>query len=208
MKTPDKRLFFPATKRNRNAIGEVLKEYLPEQGCLLEIASGSGEHGVAFQKLLPGIIWQASDPNSAYRKSIAAWIDYEGLEKKMPPPLDLDVEQKKWPLPEKESSQLCGIVCINMLHISHWNCTKALFTGGEKYLSKGFQLILYGPFKISGVHTAKSNEVFDKSLRDSNQSWGVRNIEDVNEIAKTHRFKFEEVIKMPANNLTVIYTRF
>ena len=40
------------------------------QGTILEIGSGSGEHGVVFQKRFPEIIWQTSDPDDICRKSI------------------------------------------------------------------------------------------------------------------------------------------
>ena len=50
------RLHFPATLRNRDSIVKVLSDYIPSDGVLLEIASGSGEHGVFFQKSFPSII--------------------------------------------------------------------------------------------------------------------------------------------------------
>ncbi|WP_288258175.1 DUF938 domain-containing protein [uncultured Prochlorococcus sp.] len=34
----------------------------------MEIGSGSGEHGVFFQKRFPEIIWQTSDPELVHRK--------------------------------------------------------------------------------------------------------------------------------------------
>ena len=49
----DNRLFFPATERNRESIGEVLSRILLKRGFILEIGSGSGEHGVVFQKQFP-----------------------------------------------------------------------------------------------------------------------------------------------------------
>ena len=57
----NERLAFPATIRNRDSIANVLSNYIPSKGLLLEIASGSGEHGVFFQKSFPSIIWQTSD---------------------------------------------------------------------------------------------------------------------------------------------------
>ena len=63
----DNRLFFSATQRNRNCIGDVLSRII-KQGSVLEIGSGSGEHGVIFQKRFPGIIWQTSDPELVHRK--------------------------------------------------------------------------------------------------------------------------------------------
>ena len=88
----DERLFFPATERNRGPIGEVLSKILPSNGFVLEIASGSGEHGVIFQERFLNIHWQTSDPDPSYRKSVSAWIKHQGLMAKMPQPLDLDVQ--------------------------------------------------------------------------------------------------------------------
>ena len=45
----DKRLFFSATKRNRDFIGHELSKIIIKDGLILEIGSGSGEHGVFFQ---------------------------------------------------------------------------------------------------------------------------------------------------------------
>ena len=78
----DNRLYFPATKRNRNSIAEVLNNYLIPNGLFLEIASGSGEHGVFFQRIFPSIIWQTSDPELSHRKSIISWINHHGLSSK------------------------------------------------------------------------------------------------------------------------------
>ena len=86
----DNRLFFPATQRNRECIGDVLSTII-KKGSVLEIGSGSGEHGVVFQKRFPEIIWQTSDPELVHRKSISSWIEYEKLNKKMPKPLEVNV---------------------------------------------------------------------------------------------------------------------
>ena len=40
------RLFSPSAGRNKEAIGKILTEYIPKNSKVLEIASGSGEHGV------------------------------------------------------------------------------------------------------------------------------------------------------------------
>jgi len=65
----------------------------------LEIGSGSGEHRVVFQKRLPEIIWQTSYPELVHRGSISSWIEYEDLSKKMPQPLEIDVEKIPWEIP-------------------------------------------------------------------------------------------------------------
>ena len=144
----DKRLFFSATQRNRDVIGDVLSRIIKKDGLILEIGSGSGEHGVVFQKRFPEIIWQTSDPNLLHRKSIFSWIEYEGLSKKMPKPLELDVENIPWNIPLKLANSLQGIVSINLIHVAKWTCTVALFKEAGKLLNSGQFLIFYGPFKI------------------------------------------------------------
>ena len=201
----DNRLNFPATTRNRDAIAEVLSNYISPNSLFLEIASGSGEHGVFFQKKFPSIIWQTSDPELVHRKSISSWINHEGLFSKMPEPLDLDVELRPWPITKQHRSLIKGIVCINMIHISPWTCTKALFEESKSYLDQNNFLMLYGPFIRRKIQTSESNLKFDKSLKLQNPLWGLRQLDDVNSIAFKNGFKQYKIIEMPANNLSVIY---
>ena len=143
----DNRLFFSATQRNRYCISDVISRII-RKGSVLEIGSGSGEHGVVFQERFPEIVWQTSDPNLLHRKSIISWIEYKDLTKKMPYPLDLDVEKVPWKIPMNLKHSLQGIVSINMIHVAKWNCTKELFKQSGKLLEEGKFLMLYGPFKI------------------------------------------------------------
>ncbi len=203
----DKRLFFAATQRNRDFIGDVLSKIIKKDGLILEIGSGSGEHGVVFQKRFPKIIWQTSDPDLLHRKSIISWIEYEELTKKMPQPLELDVENIPWKMPLKLINSVQGIVSINMIHVARWSCTIALLKGAGKLLKKGQFLFLYGPFKIGNRHISQSNYFFDNSLKMQNNLWGIRNLEEVSDEAKKNGFFQEDIIKMPANNFSIIYRK-
>ena len=202
----DNRLFFSATKRNRDCIGDVLSRII-KKGAVLEIGSGSGEHGVVFQKRFPEIIWQTSDPDLLHRKSISSWIEYEELTKKMPQPLELDVEKSSWPISSKLSQSVEDIISINMIHVAKWTCTRSLFKGAGKLLKVGQFLFLYGPFKIGNKHISQSNYFFDNSLKMQNDLWGIRNIEEVNDEAKKNGFFQEDIISMPANNFSIIYRK-
>ena len=201
----DERLFFPATERNRDHLSKVLSEIMPKTGLILEIASGSGEHGVAFQKHFPNICWQTSEPDPLYRRSISAWIRHKSLTRKMPEPLDLDVERRPWPLNKQLRSALKAIVCINMIHICPWKCTQDLFKEARNLLKKDQLLMLYGPFSINGKQTSESNFRFNESLKAQNSSWGVRDLNDVSSIAINNKLEKLQVIDMPANNLSVIF---
>ena len=203
----DNRLFFPATKRNSTFIGDVLSKIIPKNGSILEIGSGSGEHGVAFQKRFPETIWQTSDPDLRHRQSISSWIIYEKLNMKMPQPLAIDVEITPWKISSELVLSLQVIVSINLIHISSWNCTRSLFKESGKLLSNGKYLMLYGPFKIGNEHISQSNYLFDKSLKMQNNNWGVRNLDKVNEEAYNNGFVQKELIFMPANNLSIIYKK-
>jgi len=202
----DNRLFFSATQRNRHCIGDVLSRII-KKGSVLEIGSGSGEHGVAFQKRFPKIIWQTSDPELLHRKSISSWIEHEDLTKKMPQPLEIDVEKVPWKIPLRLAHFLQGIVSINMIHVAKWSCTVELFRESGKLLNKGQFLILYGPFKICNKHTSESNYLFDNSLKMQNDIWGIKNLEEVCNESKKNGFSQEEIIRMPANNFSIIYRK-
>ena len=203
----DNRLFFPATERNKDSIAEVLSRILLKRGYILEIGSGSGEHAIKFQKCFPELTWQSSDPELVHRESISSWIEHEELNFQMPQPLDIDVEKIPWEIPSELLNSIQGIISINMIHIASWNCTKSLFKESGNLLKKGQFLMLYGPFKIGGKHICQSNELFDISLKMQNGSWGVRGLEEVSEEAKKNDFIEEELIRMPANNFSVIFRK-
>ena len=158
-----------------------------------------------FQKRFPNIYWQTSDPDPFHRKSISAWIKHQGLITKMPQPLDLDAQKRPWPLTNEFRSSLKAIVCINMIHISPWGCTQALFEKSGPLLEKDQWLMLYGPFKRNGEHTSESNARFDQSLKVQNPTWGVRDLDVVSEVGIKNGFENYDVFEMPANNLSVIF---
>ncbi|MEL6331386.1 MAG: DUF938 domain-containing protein, partial [Cyanobacteria bacterium J06626_26] len=66
-------------------------------------------------------------------------------------------------------------------------------------------LYLYGPFKREGEHTAPSNATFDTWLKEQTPDWGVRDLEAVEAAAKDYQLALQEVIAMPANNLSLIF---
>lgn len=191
----------PATVRNREAIAAVLADWLPLQGTVLEVASGSGEHVVHFAAAFPQLDWQPSDPDPAGLASIAAWSAEAGRAN-IAPPLALDAAASDWPVDRADA-----ILCINMVHISPWAATVGLFTQGAKLLEKGAPLILYGPYFRKGYPTAPSNLAFDENLRARNTDWGVRWLEDVSELAESQGFALAEVREMPANNVMLLYRR-
>lgn len=203
----DKRKRALATERNREPILQVLLEVLPPTGTVLEIASGTGEHAAYFAPRLKPRKWIPSDPNASLRESIAAWAEYSTSEN-LYQPLDIDASQPVWKAEKEilsEINDISAIVNINMIHISKWSACLGLIAAAGRILPSGGILYLYGPYKQGGEHTAPSNAAFSEYLQEQNPEWGVRNLEDVLEIAKTHNLILQKTVTMPANNLSVVF---
>lgn len=201
----DYRQYAPATQRNRDPIFDVLVTVLPDKGNILEIASGTGEHSVYFAPKLKNHQWIPSEPDAIRRQSIESWQQF------CPSPNLLNVQNinvlnSDWNEPLKDL-EITAIVNINMIHISPWEAYLRLIEGAKKLLSSGRILYLYGPYKRDKKHTSPSNETFDQSLRAQNKSWGVRDLEDVIEIAEKQGFKLVKTVAMPANNLSVVFQK-
>ena len=184
----------PAAARNVGPIGDVLAEWLPPQGVVLEIASGTGEHALAFARRFSDLDWQPSDPDPEALSSIAAW-QAEGPANLLPP-LRLDVCETDWPVTKADA-----ILCINMVHISPWESSLGLLDGARRLLSKEAPLILYGPWLEAEIEAAPSNLAFDQSLKARDPRWGLRLVEDFATEAALRGFVLIGRQSMPANNL-------
>ena len=189
----------PATARNSSPLADVLQRELPGSGTVLEIASGSGEHAVFMARRFPALNWQPTDLDTEALASIDAWAEEAGLTN-IRPSLALDASEADWPLDRADA-----ILCVNMVHISPIGATEGLFSGSAAVLERGGPLILYGPYLEAGVDPAPSNLAFDTSLKQRNAQWGLRHLEFVDELAKSHGLSRTARYEMPANNLTLVY---
>ena len=189
----DPRRQAPAAARNREPILAALREILPRRGLVLEIASGTGEHAAHFAAALPDLVFQPSDPDPDLRASIDAWA--AGMPN-VRPAIALDASAGGWPVGAANA-----VLCINMIHIVPWEAALGLFRGAAALLPPGGPLILYGPYRRGGRHTAPSNLAFDEDLRRRNPAWGVRELEAVAEAAAREGFGPPELGELPANNL-------
>lgn len=201
----DARLDYPATSRNREAILDVLKGALPEQGTVLEIASGSGQHITYFAEHLSHLKWQPSDPDAKARASVDAWRQWLGVTNNVHPALELDASVDIWSV--AHAQDVSAIISVNMIHIAPWTACLGLLRNASRVLPAGGVLYLYGPFKVGNVHIAPSNADFDLSLQARDPEWGVRNLDDVAEEALKQDFQLMKTVRMPANNLSVIFHR-
>lgn len=198
---PDARCSAPAALRNREPIADVLGDWLPPTGLVLEIASGSGEHALHFAGRFPTLEWQPSDTHPAALRSIAAWRATAGLPN-IRPPLALDASAEDWPVDRADA-----VLSINMVHISPWASALGLIDGAARLLPPGGPLMLYGPWLRDDVPTAPSNLDFDADLKRRDPSWGLRRVEDFVGAAARRGFQLIETRAMPANNMMLLLRR-
>jgi SAM-dependent methyltransferase len=194
------KLTWPAPERNKGPILEVLERVLPRKGTLLEIASGTGQHAAHFARHLPDLVVQPSDVEPENLASIRAWVKEVELPN-LREPLVIDV-RADWGI-----AQVDAVFNANMIHIAPWECALALFEGVGRVLVPDGVFVLYGPFRISGAHTAPSNETFDHGLKSRDQRWGVRDIDDLLPLARSANLVFRERVVMPANNQCLVFAR-
>jgi SAM-dependent methyltransferase len=193
----------PATERNREPILELLARLLVGPRRVLEIASGTGQHGAFFAARLPQVTWQPSDIDDDAMQSISAWAVEAGAPN-VGAPWKVDVLVDGW-WHAFGDARFDAVVCINMIHIAPWEACLGLLRGARALLADEGLLFLYGPFRFGGAFTATSNAAFDMSLRARDPRWGVRDLDEVTAVAAAEGFRRDEVVAMPANNHSVVF---
>ena len=73
------KLHAPAAQRNTDVLSALVKTHAPARGEALEIASGTGQHVIAFAQTMPDLVWQPSDVDAARIASINAYAAEAGL---------------------------------------------------------------------------------------------------------------------------------
>lgn len=190
----------PAAARNLAPITAVLRDWLPATGRVLEVASGTGEHALAFAEAFPALTWQPSDADPLALDSIAAW-GRDGPPN-LQPPIVLNAASGDWPPVDADT-----ILNINMVHIAPVQAGIGLLDGAGRLLAPGAPLILYGPWLEQGVEPAPSNLAFDRSLKERDPRWGLRTVEWFGGEAAVRGFDLLERRAMPANNLMLLFRR-
>jgi SAM-dependent methyltransferase len=191
----------PAALRNREPILDVLRDVLRPTSRVLEIGSGTGQHAHFFTEHMPDWSWQPSDIDDANLASIEAYRA-EASRQNFRAALRIDTRDSNWP-----SERYDAVFSANVIHISPWPVALGLLDGAARALDPGGLLVLYGPFRFSGVFTADSNAAFDARLRGEDPRWGVRDLDDLQREALARGFGAQRTIAMPANNHVLVFAR-
>lgn len=201
--TSDPRLYAPAAARNQSALIEVLKAHAPAKGRALEIASGTGEHVVAFATALPGLHWQPSEIDPARRASIDAH-GKAAAPANLARAIALDATAQGWANSLRGQWDL--VFVANLLHlISAAECA-LLLQGLAQALAPGGRAMIYGPFLRDGETTSPGDARFDAALRAHDPDIGYKDHDEIAALLREAGLRRDAVIDMPANNLCLRFS--
>lgn len=195
------KLVSPSAERNCAPIGDQLQKILPTNASVLEIASGTGQHGHHMCGLRLDVKWQMTDIDE---KSLASQAAYAAdFPDRMAPPRALDVTVGNW---WHEFTGVDVIYCANMIHIAPWTAAEGVARGAGQLISNSGCVCLYGPF-LPDTGVAESNLKFDKTLQERNPDWGVRTLKSVKHIFAEAGLNLAATVEMPRDNFLLVFTR-
>ena len=194
----------PSIARNRDVLRDTFLGHGLTKGRVLEIASGTGEHGVHILDQAPNLFWTYSDIDPVSLDSQRAWAAASDFGGRLSGPLVVDASKAHW---GEAETRWDAMVCINMIHIAPFPACAGLIAGAARLLEPSGLLFLYGPFARNGA-IADSNARFDADLKRRDPSWGVRDLDrQLLPLADAHGLRLDTVVEMPANNLSVTFRR-
>ena len=191
----------PATKRNRDPILKALKKELHGEKELLEIGSGTGQHAVYFAKHMPMIVWQTSDQKKN-NDAIQSWIKSTNS-KNLKLPLNLEIGLNEDCIKKKYDD----VFSSKTSHIMSFKNVEKMFSLVGRILRKNGKFFLYGPFRVNGDFTSKSNEKFNDELNQKDPIMGIRDIEKLDKFAIQNKLSNYAFIQMPANNFLSVWSK-
>lgn len=200
----------PAFHRNKQPMLAFLQSQLGADDLnVLEIASGSGQHGPYFTTHMKNLTWWPSDIDPEAIQSINFWRREQQAERVQKPQF-VDVTDTPWRrglhFPHWPA-QFDVILSMNMIHIAPPEALTGLLEGASRRLVPHGKLVFYGPFKLKGKHTSQSNADFDSYLKNRNQFWGVRDLANVADQAEKTGLVFSSKTNLPANNMAVVFSK-
>ena len=197
------KLHAPSAARNAGPIAEALCRIAPATGTALELASGTGQHVVAFARALPGLDWQPSEIDSLRRASIDAWtasVNAPNLRK----PIALDATAPGW---GGEHAGQDLILLVNLLHLISTDEARALIAEAAQALAPDGRFVIYGPFLRAGEAISEGDASFDASLRAQDPEIGYKDDFDVIDWLQDAGLTLVDLVEMPANNLSIVTRR-
>lgn len=190
----------PHTARNHRPICEVLQREFAARRDILELGSGTGQHATLFATAMPQLRWQTSDLAENHA-AINDWLAQARVPN-VKPPLLVDVMTADLPARSYD-----GVFSANTAHIMSLAAVESMFALVARVLRMAGVFCLYGPFRRGGAFDTESNARFHATLQARDADMGIRHLEQLDEFAATGGLQQASCYAMPANNLTVVWTK-
>lgn len=188
-----------ACLRNQQPIAEVLSDILANAKAVLELGSGTGQHGVYLAKCFRHLKWQLSDLADCI-PGMKLWWQEASLDN-LCEPIELDVTCDDW----ATRRDYDAVFTANTIHFVTLAVAEALLRGAAKTLQKGCLLCIYGPFNENGCYTGDGNRQFDQWLKAIDPEIGIKDIEWVEDVLRQCGMVLVSRRQMPANNLMLVF---
>lgn len=206
--TPQKNTWASAgsVARNKGPIADALDAFLSKNHspvkCILEIASGFGDHVTLFAQRQSAVQFQPTEAQAECLQALSR-LDLANIL----PPLRLNVlDESDWDVLLSRKTRYDGIININMIHISPIESTDALFRNAAALLNGGGFILLYGAYLADdGSFTSPADETFNAVLKEKDSSFGLRLPSLVDASAKKYNFQRISAQTMALNNRLFIW---
>lgn len=187
-------------EKNFPVLLNKLKKILSGSERVLEICSGSGQHALCFAEAMPTLSWQPTELPE-YLVALNEALDSAQL-KNIKTAAVLDVSKKEQP------GFVADVVYTsNTMHMFPWTVTQNMIVQASKVLPFKGLFIIYGPFKYKGEHTSESNRFLDSRIKKMNRHRGIRDFEEVKQVANTHSLMLKHDFSMPLNNHLLVFAK-
>lgn len=192
--------FSQACENNKHPILDELLRVFEHSHGVLEIGAGTGQHAVFFAQHLSWLKWFPSD-QAVNLPGLKLRFSQNHVTSNLQAPQELDVTQGSWP------DGFDAVFSANTAHIMPWEVTLHMVREVAYRLPQGGLFALYGPFNYDGRYTSESNRDFDIWLKSMVEHQGIRNFEEINEIASNCGLVLVEDNAMPANNRLLVWRK-
>ena len=192
----------PSCLRNQQPILEALEPWLSAHGQLLELASGTGQHGVYIAQHMPHITWQLSEHPS--QVALAQPWQQAAMLTNLLPCIELDISQPIWPI---EASSYQYSFCANLLHYVSKENVDHIFNAISRALNQQGLFFCYGPINEQGF-TSDGNASLDKWLKEEvNAQAGIKELSFLQASAQQQGLTLKQRLNLPANNVILIFKK-
>lgn len=198
------RLSAPSALRNIPPILAAMAAHVPARGLGLEIASGSGQHVVAYGRAFPGMVWQPSDIAADRLASINAWVAAEvgAAGGNVRPAKMLDASVPDW-----SAGRFDFVTVTNLFHLVSQGAAANVISGAARALNPGGHLFVYGPFRDQNGFRSAADAAFHAQIRQSDPLAGYKDVAWMQASGAATGLVWKQEVEMPASNLSLIWAQ-